>query len=87
MTFKFSFESLLFTTSFINRTKFALVLFIYDILHQNKNKKTSWLTTVKCASDTIVKEQPVRREDMYGSIEMKSSINFISTLLQLKQDF
>lgn len=83
MAFKFSFESLLFTTSFINRTKFALVLFVYDILHQ---KRMSWLTAVKCASDTTVKVQPVRREDMCGAVE-KSSINFISTLMQLKQDF
>lgn len=59
---------------------------IYFIKTKTK-KKTSWLTTVKYASDTIVKEQLIRREDMHGSIEMKSSINFISTLLQLKQDF
>ena len=53
----------------------------------NKQKNPSWLTIVKCASDTVVNEQPVRREDMHGAVEMKSSINFISTLLQLKQDF
>lgn len=45
----------------------------------------SWLTIVKCASNTIVKEQSVRRED--GAVEMKLGIRFISTLLQQKQDF